>query len=600
MKLSRRLLAVLFIAAAGLAATGGAPSTDRYMDHVRFLASEELKGRANGQPELEKAAKYIAAEYKKLGLKPAFGSTYFQPFTVTTSAKVGPKNKLTANGKKLKAGEEFLPLNFSSSEKFSAPVVFAGYGITAPEYKYDDYAGLDVRGKIVMVLRYEPQDQDEKSVFAGKSRTRHATFESKASNAKMHGAKGILFVDQSDREKLQPFGRASGPGEAGIAFVQLKATIGEQWLEASGRKLAELVKEIDSDLKPRSFALKGDWKADLQTDVLREKKTVHNVGVYIPGETDEYVVIGAHYDHIGMGEQFSMAPSMAGKPHLGADDNASGTAGALELARWASGQPRMRRGLLILNFAGEEIGLLGSAYWAEHPSLPIEKCVAMLNMDMIGRMKDSAAVVGGVGSGSTFKAMMDRAAARHSSLKLEYSEQPGVGGSDHMSFAAKRIPNLFFFTGLHMDYHRPTDTADKINAQGAVELLGVVSDLATELASAAERPAFVKQADPMPAAAPTGGGEGRSGGYGPSFGSVPDMAFQGKGVKFSDFREGSPAAKAGLKPGDVMIEFDGKKIDNLYDFTYALRGKQVGDVVVVKVIRDGQPVEVPVKLEARR
>jgi Zn-dependent M28 family amino/carboxypeptidase len=597
---ARAPLALVLSAALAFGATGAAPSTERYMDHVRYLASEEMKGRGNGLPELEKAARYIAGEYKKLGLKPAFGGSYFQPFTVTTSARIGPKNKLAANGRKLKQGDDFQPFNFSASEKLSAQVVFAGYGITAPEYKYDDYAGLDVKGKIVLILRFEPQDQDEKSVFAGKNRTRHATFESKASNAKMHGAKAVIFADQSERDKFQPFGRTAGPSESGIPFVQVKTAVAEKWLEASGKNLDGLVKEIDSDLKPRSFELPGSFEADLQTDVVRDRKTVNNVGVYLPGESDEYVVIGAHYDHIGLGQQFSMAPSMSGKPHLGADDNASGTAGALELARWAAGQPKLKRGLLILNFAGEEIGLLGSSYWVEHPSLPLEKCVAMLNMDMIGRMKENSAVVGGVGSGSTFKAMMDRAAAKYQSLKLEYSEQPGVGGSDHMSFAAKRVPNLFFFTGLHMDYHRPTDTADKINADGAVALLSVVADLATELASAPERPAFVKQAEPAAPSASSGGGEGRSGGYGPSFGSVPDMAFQGKGVRFSDFREGSPAAKAGLKAGDVMIEFDGKKVDNLYDFTYALRGKQVGETVVVKVIRDGQPVDISVKLEARR
>ncbi len=574
----------------------------RYREHVKYLAGEELKGRGTGTPELEKAGRYLADQYKAMGLEPAFPGGYLQPFPVTTSARLGSRNRLSDSlaPRKLVANSDFVPFNSSSSAKVSGPVVFAGYGITAPEYNYDDYAGLDVKGKIVLVFRYEPQERDEKSIFAGKVMTRHAQFDAKATNAKMHGARGLLLINNpivhpNDRDRLEKFGRAAGPSESGIAFLQIKTEIAERWFAAAGRSMKEVSEGIDADLKPRSFVLPAKVKVELETDVVREQKTVHNVAAWLRGETDEYIVIGAHYDHLGLGEQFSLAPSMAGKPHYGADDNASGTAGVLELARHFAQGPKPKRGILFASFTAEEHGLLGSAFLTEHFPAPLDKCVAMVNLDMIGRLREGSVIVGGAGTAKSFPAMLDRLAGQYPGLKLETSEQGGVGSSDHTSFTAKRIPVLFFFTGLHMDYHRPTDTWDKINAEGAVELLGLVARVGEELVSGA-RPEFVKVEESRASGQSSGGG----GGYGPSFGSVPDMAYQGKGVKFMDVREGSPAQKAGLRAGDVMVGFDDRPIDNLYDFTYALRGKQPGDSVAVKVLRAGQPMSVTVKLESRK
>ncbi|MDX2178834.1 MAG: M28 family peptidase [Bryobacteraceae bacterium] len=595
---------ILLLAVAACAASRIGLEPARYIEVVKYLSSPELKGRGNGTPELDKAARYLADQYKAIGLEPAFAAKFLQPFTLTTNAKLGSKNKFSESisKKKFEVERDFVPFNFSSSGKVSGPVVFAGYGITAKEYGYDDYGSIDVAGKIVLVLRYEPQEFDEKSVFAGRTQTRHAQFDSKAINAKMHGAKGVILINNpvthpNDIDRLEKFGRTAGPSEAGIPFVQVKPAAVEKWFDESGKSLKDIVEGIDRDLKPRSFEFAKSVRADLELDLVREAKTVYNVGAYLKGETDEYLIVGAHYDHLGLGEQFSLAPSQTGTPHVGADDNASGSAGVVELARYFASLPKQKRGFLFVNFAGEELGLLGSAYLTEHSPLPIDKAVAMLNMDMIGRMREDSAIVGGVGTGSSFKALLDRLSAKHAPLKLEYAaEQSGIGSSDHTSFTAKGIPVLFFFTGLHMDYHRPTDTWDKINAEGAIALLEVVAGAAGEIAGAPERPVFQKIAEPAPhsGTAPSGGG------YGPSFGSVPDMAFQGKGVKFSDVRPGSPAEKAGLRAGDIMTEFDGKKIDNLYDFTYALRGKQPGDEVEVKFVRSGQPSAVRVKLEARR
>jgi Peptidase family M28/PDZ domain/PA domain len=583
------------------------PSIDpqRFLGHVKVLSADDMKGRFTGSPEQEKAARYIAGQFEQLGLQGvAPKKSYFQTFKVTTSSKAGPNNHLTSRlgGKTAdwKHGVDYTAFNFSSSGKASAPVIFAGYGITAPDLKYDDYADLDVKGKIVLVLRHEPQEFDEKSPFNGKNYTSHAALENKAINAKMHGAKGILFFNNTvnhpqDGDRLESFNRA-GPTDVGIPFAQVKSIVAERWLTAAGKSLKEVVEGIDRELKPVGFEL--PLSLDLQTDVQRIQRTTSNVIGYLPGLTSEYVVIGAHYDHLGMGEQFSLAPSLVPSIHPGADDNASGVAGVIELARWFAGQPKLKRGVLFMAFTGEELGLLGSGHYVNKPLLPLEQCAAMINMDMVGRMKENRLVVGGASSGSTLKALIEDLGKRHAELKLDHSEPAGFGGSDHTSFANKQIPVLFFFSGLHADYHKPSDTWDKIDPEASARLLALVADSAQELAGSETKPAFVKVAPPP---APAGGGSASSGGgYGPYFGSIPDMGSEVKGVKFAGIREGSPAAKAGLQTGDVMVEFDGKKLDGLYDYTYALKQRKPGDTVKVKVLRAGAPVEVDVTLAERR
>ncbi len=578
------------------------PDADRFLAHVKYLASDSLRGRGTGSPELEKAAQYLAGVYRSLGLEPAFGKSFLQPFTVTMNARLGSKNRLADSLQKAKyrPGEDFVPFNFSASGRVSAPVVFAGYGITAPEYHYDDYAGLDVAGKIVLVLRFEPQEYDDKSIFQGRVYTRHAQFDAKVVNAKLHGARGVILLNNpithaADAGTLEKFGRTAGPSDAGIPFIQVKPDIAEQWLKASGANLREIVEGIDRDLKPRSFPLSERVKVDLEADVLREQRVVHNVAAILRGQTDEYLVIGAHYDHLGVGEFGSLAPSQVGQIHPGADDNASGVAGVLELASLFR-QQRPRRGIVFVNFAAEEIGLLGSAYFVDHPPVALDRCIAMINMDMIGRMKDNSLILGGVATGSGFREIVDAEAALVPHLKIESAEQAGIGSSDHSSFTVKKVPVLFFFTGLHGDYHRPTDTWDKINSKAAADLLALVGGVARRLVEG-ERVAYRRLSSEATA---TPGGGSASSGYGPSFGSVPDMTFAGKGVRFSDVRDSSPAAKAGLRAGDVMIQFDGKTIENLYDFTYALRGKNAGDRVLVKIVRGGVEQQVEVLLESRR
>jgi len=599
---------ITIAALAGLAAAvwAQAPATidpQAYLAHIKYLASPELKGRATGSPELEKAASYISSQFQSFGLKPVPGSTYLQAFTTTVGSHLGANNRLEANDDgrttTLQPRDGFIPFSFSSSGTVSAPVVFVGYGITANEYHYDDYSGIDVKDKIVLMIRHEPQEFDDKSVFLGKELTQHSTFAIKAVNAKMHGARGVILVNDAyphhtpQEDRLDPFGQATGPTDAGVLFVQVKESTAEAWFKSEGRDLHEILDGIDKDLRPRSFPL-TKLTVSLTLDVQHDMKTVHNVAAYLPGKTAEYLIIGAHYDHLGLGDEHSLAPSQIGTIHPGADDNASGTAGVIELARWFSKQPQQQRGILFITFAGEELGLLGSNYYTGHPLLPLQNAVTMINMDMIGRIRGGKVYVNGTGTGSTLDKLVESIKPPES-FKLDLSEATGYGGSDHMSFTVKQVPVLFFFSGLHGDYHKPSDTWDKIDAPDAARLLGYVTQIATRLANDPERPKFQRVAEK---AAPVSSGGGS--GYGPNFGSIPDFDEPPKGVRFADVRDGTPAAKAGLKAGDILIEFDGKDIGNLYDFTYALQAHKPGDEVLVKVLRGSQTIEAKVLLTGRR
>jgi aminopeptidase YwaD len=574
-----------------------------YLAHIKFLASTDLKGRLTGTPELNKAADYIAAQFSKARLQALRGS-YFQDFEVTARTALSNGDTLTlrtaGQSKELKQGTDFVPLNLSGNGKASGAIVFAGYGITAPEYHYDDYSRVDVRDRIVLVLRHEPQENDEKSVFAGKNLTEHHLFSNKIVNAKLHGAKVVLIVNDlphhtGNNDELSRFEPLMATEDYGILVEHISVKAVNELLAGSEQNLQSIIAAIDRELTPHSFAIQPEVTATVAVDLKQEKRTVHNVVAYRPGQTEEYVILGAHYDHLGLGQENSLAPSQIGKIHPGADDNASGTAGIIELARQAAAAGVHRRGFLFLCFAGEEEGLLGSAYYAAHPLKPVSNAVAMINMDMIGRLRDNKLYIGGVATGSTFKSLVGHA-TEHAGFQIDQSNIGGYGASDHTSFTAKQVPTLFFFSGLHSDYHKPSDTWDKIDSKDAVRVLGEVSEIATALADAADRPQFVRVAENVRSgnAAASGGG-----GYGPYFGSIPDFGGPPHGVRFSDVREASPAAKAGLRAGDVLVEFDGKPIDNLYDFTYVLRQHKPGDKVKVKVLRGGAPVVADVILAKR-
>lgn len=581
------------------------PEPKRYLDDVKYLASPDLQGRGAGTKGLERAAHYIENRFKQLHLEPAGASgSYQQALQVTTGAKTGKGNHLEAvNSRRatpLHLNDDYTPLSFSSNGEAHGPVVFAGFGITAPEFKYDDYQHLDVKDKIVLVLRHEPKGFRKDATESRRAYTHHASLVSKAINARNHGARALILVngalDAKQPDTLIRFGSVAGPENSGIIVAQIKNAIADEWLKTSNRSLSALQTEINDKSEPASFALPEPFQVKIKVDIVREQATVRNIAGYLPGRSKEYLIIGAHYDHLGLGNESSLAPSQIGQVHPGADDNASGTAAVLELARlFANRRNELTRGVLFITFAAEEIGLLGSAYWVNHPTRPLEDAVAMINMDMIGRLNNSKLYIGGTGTGTTFESMLKAIGAKYD-FKIDFS-QDGYSSSDHTSFVAKSIPVLFFFSGLHGDYHKPSDTWDKIDAAASAKVVNLVGDVANGLIADDKRPQFVKvDVNPHSGTAVSSGG----GGYGPYFGSVPDFAPIEKGVKFSDVRAGSPAGKAGLKAGDILIAFGDKPINNLYDFTFALRNSKVGDVVTVKFLRDGKEQTTQVTLEARR
>jgi Zn-dependent M28 family amino/carboxypeptidase len=565
-----RLAVALALLAVRVAADTNSADPKRYLDDVKSLSSPVMEGRGAGTKGIERAADLIEQRYRSLGLQPAGAKSFFQPFTVITGAKLKEGNRLEVVDSKAKQGlklnQEFVPFSFSASGE--------------------------------VALRYEPAGFAAKSGNAGL--TQHSQLIMKAINARNHGARAVILVNgklgDKEEDLLTKFGSVNGPENAGVVIVQAKNEVANAWFAAAGKSLAEIQNQINASSTPSSFLFPDKLQISLGVNIEKTRATVNNVLAYLPGKTDEYIIIGAHYDHLGYGNVDSLAPSQIGKIHPGADDNASGTAGVLELARLlAPRKGQLQRGILFADFAGEELGLLGSAEWVKEPTLPLDKAVAMINMDMIGRIKDEKVFIGGTGTGTTFKDLLDEEKSK-SPFHVEYSAS-GYSASDHTSFVGKKIPVLFFFSGLHSDYHKPSDTWDKINAPDAAKLLDFIDDVALKVDAANERVAFVTVKEDQPSGQAASGG---GGGYGPYFGSIPDFGQEENGVKFSDVRPGSPAAKAGFKAGDVLVQFGDKPIHNLYDFTDALRRSKVGDVVDVKVLREGKPVNASVKLEQRK
>jgi Zn-dependent M28 family amino/carboxypeptidase len=315
---------------------------------------------------------------------------------------------------------------------------------------------------------------------------------SKALNARAHGAVAIVYVNDTaahGADTLDAFVSLPGPADPGIPFVQVGSAHVEAWFAAAGRQFKDAQQEIDRTLTPQSFAFAETLQVAFEADVRHTSRNVSNVVGYLPGVTDEYVIVGAHYDHLGLGEQYSLAPEKAGAIHPGADDNASGVAGVLALARYFGAHQKPIRGIVFIAFAGEELGLLGSVHYANHPLLPTHNARLMINMDMIGRIRESKVMVGGAPAGSELRDVLDRLGLKHK-LDLDLSDTSVYGSSDHTSFKSKRIQTLFFFSGLHGDYHRPSDTWEKIDAPATVRLLHLIADLLAVVTTPASKSQF--------------------------------------------------------------------------------------------------------------
>ncbi len=589
----------------GLASAEEAIRAENLIEKIHDLASPEKEGRGSGTPGEARAADYIAREFRKIGLKPAGdGESYFQSFDITLGVRLGKDNRLTleTDGQPIsyQPGVAFTPFGFSDEGSLSGEVVFVGYGITAPELNYDDYAGIDVKEKIVLVMTHEPQEKNSQSPFRRPEAFRYTEVRYKAWNAREHGAKGMILVTDpnshgSEREELFAI-RGGGSASAGIVAVNALRKAADEALRPAGKELSDLQKQIDQTLTPRSFPLRG-VTAHLQINLIREKGRAKNVVGILPGKgpkvRQEAIVIGAHYDALGHGGEHSLAPDHYGEIHPGADDNASGVAGMLSLAQ-AFALSGSGRTLVFVAFSGEEIGLLGSAHYVNHPAWPMEKSAVMVNLDMIGRLDREQVYIMGVDSARELRSVVQEA-ARGLDLRLNFSGD-GYGPSDHTSFYAKGTPVLMFFTGPHSDYHRPSDTLDKINRKGLEEVVRLVFRSVTKLDSRSEPLTFMRTESSSRV-----GGEDRQSGYGAYFGSIPDFSeLSMPGVRLTGVRPGSPAEKAGLQAGDVVVRFAGTTIRNLDDLSLALRSKRPGDRVEFVYLRDGAELKAGATLGERR
>ncbi|WP_428939384.1 M20/M25/M40 family metallo-hydrolase [Fontivita pretiosa] len=586
--------------AADAAAPGLRPTTaladehavDSIRQHLQYLASDELEGRGVGTRGLDLAADYIAARLREIGLKPLPGQDgYFQRFEMSGAASVDPANTSLAAGDTIfELSRQYTPTGFSADGSFSAPVVFAGYGISNPDRGYDDYAGIDVKGKVVLVLRYEPHNEQGKSRFDEHDWSPDASLNSKARTAAEHGAAAILLVNppkyHGEQDELMTPDR--GGARSRIPFIHIARELANELLKRGGssRDLAALQSQIDAEVKPQSFELK-DLILTGQVKLRRDKVPVRNVLAYLPGSVrpDEYVVVGAHYDHLGWGHSGSLAQGIRAV-HNGADDNASGTSAVLELARQLSAAGPLDRSVIFAFFTGEEWGLIGSEHFADHPPVPLEKIVAMVNLDMVGRVRNDTLYVGGRESAAAFDAILNRA-DEASVLQLKTFGLRGMQSSDHYTFAQRRIPHLFFFSGLHADYHRPSDDPDKINYRGIAEVVDLAEKVVTELAGM-PRQQYVAATLP---ADHNGGGTTRR--FRVSLGVMPDYGSDEStvGVRITGTTPGSPAEKAGLRDGDIIVQLGEKKIENLYDLMDFLGRASPGEEVKIVIRRNGEYVQ---------
>ena len=550
-----------------------------------------MEGRGLGTQGLERAADWIEAQLRPM-LKPAFPDhSYRQPFRV----KIGVARK---EGNHL-AGvpdADWTPLGMSSSGPFKGQMAFVGYGIAAPPLNYDDYAGIDLRGKIALMLRYEPQERDEKSPFDGKRPSRWSAMRYKVLQARERGAVAVIFITgpiQDEGKEFLPVLKNDGPqSPAGIPVLQVKTSVAQKW----GVDLAQFQKDVDADLKPRSRVL--PTTIDGSVSLRNTYAHTANLAGIIPGAgklAKEVIILGAHYDHLGYGGEGSMRPNVHAI-HNGADDNASGVVAALLTARHLSetvANTRNRRTFMVVLFSAEEVGLGGSSWFVDHPPVPLDRVVAMVNLDMVGMLRDDQMSALGADSAPEWRPLLDASAAA-ANLQVA-SRGDGYGPSDQSSFYAKRIPVLHFFTGAHERYHTPDDKWNTLNYEGAAKVTGFTADVVQKLVRGEITPTYTRTAV-APAL------EGDSRGYGAYLGSIPDyraMDATSGGVLLADVRSGGPADLAGIRGGDRIIEMAGTHIENLYDMTFALQDHKPGETIDVVVVRKDEKKKLRATLGTR-
>jgi len=564
--------------------------------HVKYLSADSLAGRDTGQPGIRKAEKFIAKEFKKAGLVPLHGnSDYWVEFDLYRRGYDAERTSLTVevDGRTEtgSVGETFRPFPFSDDGVVEAPIVFVGYGITAPEYHYDDYDGVDVEGKIVLMLRHEPDEKDPTSSFDGSTHSRHAQFDVKSQNAREHGAAGMLLVTDplhhGPDDDLRVGGRlrlrrperqadadedGSSPFVAAHISQELAATI----VSTSGSSLEELQRAVDEGTAPSELSLDG---VRARVDVARPERAevvpARNVGGFLEGRDpqlkDEWIVIGGHHDHVG---------SYHGRGdtvYNGADDNASGTSGVIALARaFAAREQAPRRSIAFVTFSAEEKGLLGSRALVQQRLIPVEQVVFMLNLDMIGRNPDQETQLYGDGYVRGLREITE-AANRGIDLPIRFAGAGYTGNSDHDPFYDESIPFLFFFTGVHDDYHQLGDHADKLDYGRMESILHVAYGIVDRLAEADEAPGFIHHISWLGVRAEVLDG-----------GSGPEAVLTG-------VDDDSRAQQAGLRSGDVLTAFDAEALEDPHQVGRRFDDIDPGTSVELAVSREDERLSVTVE-----
>lgn len=594
---------------------------------VDSLTSESMDGRLTGTPGEHAAAALIEGEFQRIGLRPVPGwDSLRHEFSFTagvrpgsdsamslTSIEANPHTPLAdrlaraAAPESLAPEEDFMPLSISDEGTTSGLVAFAGYGLVVPDGPgaplYDSYADLDVRGRIVVILRYVPEAvaPDLRQVY-----NRYAGLRYKALQARERGAAGLLVVtgpNSPGSGDLVPLSLDFGGVSSGLLAASITTETADRLLGGSGKALAALQTELDGGQKVSGFALE-DAFVEMTIDLEKETRTGTNIIGYLPADPgaatphgdEEFVILGAHFDHLGRGQS---GASLARKGeeqgiHYGADDNASGVAALIEIAeRMASQSSLRRRGVVFAAWSGEELGLLGSTRFTEQSPIAASRFAAYLNMDMVGRVRDNQLAVQGIGSSSAWPALIERHNVS-AGFSLALSEDPYLP-TDSTSFYLKEVPVLSFFSGAHEDYHRPTDTAEKLNFPDLERVGSFVGGLLDTLARSEERPAYARVER---ATRPSGGDRDTLRAY---LGTIPDYTTENiEGVLLSGVRAGAPADKAGLRGGDIIVRFARQRITNIYDYTYALDAVKIGEPVEIVVRRGADEVAVSVTPEARQ
>ena len=557
-------------------------------EHIKYLASDELGGRFPGTPESKLAQDYIIRQYKNANIAPLGEDGYLQHFNFVSSVVLGTDNHLKIDDVSYEASQDYIPLGFSANGALSAEAVFVGYGFAIDDsVKWNDYSNINAEGKWVVILRGGPEDDNPHSMYNS-----HLPLRKKVLIAKDNNAVGVLLVNQDSNDndllKLRYDNSFSG---AGIPVLHISQNAANNLFKNSKQDFKTAKDKLKSNHSPNSFDL-PEVTIAATVELKKTTSNAANIVAFIPGNDpklkNEYVVIGGHYDHLGMGGpgSGSRVPDTLAI-HNGADDNASGTAGVMEIGeKLAAISADLRRSVVLINFDAEERGLLGSKYYINNPTLKSENIVAMLNLDMVGHLTDSMLTIGGTGTSPIFEELLNDLNGKYNTdLKLS---PEGYGPSDHATFYSNNIPVLFFFTGTHDDYHKPSDDFQIINLEGEKLISDFVYDVALSLSQLPEKPLFT-EAGPKEAPAP-------SRRFKVTFGIIPAYGSQAEGMEIDGVRKGGPADLAGMQKGDIITAIEGKDVTSIYDYMYRLGELKKGQVVSVAVLRGDKSIILTLEL----